>query len=398
MTPIDEIEQSIRNLRLHTRPELDERILEDAAEALSRPAVPEGKPVRVARRWVPAHWRRWAIAAGVVLAAGLAWMVAPHGSRSSAYALEQTLAANRALRSIHLRNEPPREISEAWAELNEDGSLRRLRMIWPVTEDGPKDVVWQADKAEVWFKAKKAVGVFYESDMLKRLPQFYQTFDPAEVMKALYQRQAEGKVTIETVMPTQAGEQIVLKVAPVKPEFWREIYRVDPNTKLVCRFERYDYDIQTGQATLVWASDYLEYNQPIADEVFVRTFPDDVIRIDETTQIIGLAKGDLTDEQITAQVAREFFEALIAKDYVKAGQLFSGMPASKMEQLFAKANFTRIVSIGQARPHWIPGVGGQIVSVKVEFEQDGMTLTKEFRPAVRPVHSQPDRWAIHGGI
>jgi hypothetical protein len=37
---------------------------------------------------------------------------------------------------------------------------------------------------------------------------------------------------------------------------------------------------------------------------------------------------------IAAKVAREFFEALIAQDYEKAGLLYAGMPAARMS-LFA---------------------------------------------------------------
>ena len=64
---------------------------------------------------------------------------------------------------------------------------------------------------------------------------------------------------------------------------------------------------------------------------------------DQINPIVGLEKGDLTDEEIAAKVAREFFEAVIAADYRKAGLLYEGIPAEKMKETF-----------GHCRLHWRP--------------------------------------------
>ena len=39
-------------------------------------------------------------------------------------------------------------------------------------------------------------------------------------------------------------------------------------------------------------------------------------------------QGHLTGEQIVTKVVREFFEALIAENYDKAGLLYAGFPQS----------------------------------------------------------------------
>jgi hypothetical protein len=144
--------------------------------------------------------------------------------------------------------------------------------------------------------------------------------------------------------------------------------------------------------------DFLEYNQEIPPATFVLNVPADVTRIDWTTQEVGLPKGDLTDDQIAVKVAREFFAALIAKDYGRAGSIFSGMPASKMEELLGKIEFLRIVSVGEPTPH--PDARTRFVQVpcEVELRVDGQTHVKKFMPNIRPVEGQPDRWLIGGGI
>lgn len=121
----------------------------------------------------------------------------------------------------------------------------------------------------------------------------------------------------------------------------------------------------------------------------------DVSPSESPMQAIGLAKGDLTDTQIAVKAVREFFEALIAKDYAKAGQLFGGVTAAKMEQDLGKVNWLRIVSIGEPKAE--PGGGGMVVSCSIEGELGGHKSSKDFRPKVRPVgSSQPDRWIVCG--
>ena len=113
---------------------------------------------------------------------------------------------------------------------------------------------------------------------------------------------------------------------------------------------------------------------------------------------IGLEKGNLTDSEIATKVAREFFEALIAEDYEKAGLLYEGIPAKKMKEVYGRFKFYRIVEIGKP----IAGVGVHPdktqVPVKVEWEGTAGKEVKQFDPYIRAVYGHPDRWGISGGI
>ncbi len=122
------------------------------------------------------------------------------------------------------------------------------------------------------------------------------------------------------------------------------------------------------------------------------------MRIDMTTQVVGLSKGDLTDEEIAVKVAREFFEALIAKDYGRAGAIYSGMPASRMKEGFGRIEFLRIISVGDPTPHPRAETRFLQVPCEVELRVEGQTQVKKFMPNIRAVYNQPDRWAIGGGI
>jgi hypothetical protein len=124
--------------------------------------------------------------------------------------------------------------------------------------------------------------------------------------------------------------------------------------------------------------------------------PRDVITIDQIHEKIGLTKGNLTDAEIATKVVREFFEALIAEDYKKAGMIYSGMPAEKMKEGFGRVKFLRIVEVAKPAPH--SKTRSLQVPVKVEWEVEGKKDVRSFSPFVRAVHGQPDRGEIIGGI
>ncbi len=395
MNPAEDIERAIREMQFRTRAAADERIMKDALAALDRKDNDQPARTSVWRIIVRNKWTKVATAAAVAITVGVLAIVAVHQSARPAYAIEQTVEANQGVRFIHIRIEPASHgsISEAWAQLADDGALLHLRMSFPDTEDGPKEVVWQADKAKVWFKAKNSVVVVREPNFLASMRDMAQIFDPRKRVEELLQARDAGKCQTETIT-TAEGETIKLTVPPRNNQ--QMVFYVDPATKLLRSFE--NYQIVDGQPIQTSRLNYLDYNGQQDADVFTLNPPADVILVDETTQVIGLPKGDLTDEQITVKVVREFFEALMARDYAKAGQLLSGLPAAKMERVFGKMKVLGIVSIGEPKPHWIPGVGGMVVSCRVKIEVDGKQGIQEFKPAVRPVYSQPDRWTIHGGI
>ncbi len=341
------------------------------------------------------NWTK--LAAAVLLAAIAGTLMSLRQTASTAYALEQTLEANRGLRYVHLRFDGEGgELREAWVEFDEKGQVARVRMDFPKTEDGAKEVLWEDGKAEVWFKTKGHVLVLHAKDKIEKLVRELAPFDPKVVMEQLHQAEAKGKVEIETQEPTKEGDPITLvadyKDAPGK----REIYRVNPVTKLV--EQRKSYLLVGGEYQLTDLLEYLSYSEAVPEGTFVLDIPPAAMRIDWTTQEIGLAKGDLTDTEIAVNVAREFFEALIAKDYDRAGKMFEGIPGSRLEQAFGKMEFVRIVSVGEPTPHPDARTRFLRVPCEVEIRMGEETRIQKFMPNIRANEGQPDRWTIGGGI
>jgi hypothetical protein len=314
-------------------------------------------------------------------------VVYPLTRTSPSYAFAQTLDATRTVQSIHLITTPPTfgSVEEVWAEF-QDAQLVRLRMNFPDTEDGPKDVVWENEQAQVWFKKKNGVATVRAPDMLKKLRVSYDFFDPARIVEGLYQMAEQG-APVDIKEPAQPGEPIVVTVK--KNDGFSEVYSIDSDTKLLLRRDSYRND------QLVTSTEYVDYNQ-VDPAVFTLGAPADVMHID-LTQGVGLEQGALTDEEIATRVVREFFEALIAKDYAKASPLFCGIPAGKLQQDFAAIDFRRIISVGPPEPH--QQTGSLRVPCKVEFEKDGkVAIFEPHGPFVRQGDSLPGYWTIIGGI
>ena len=176
----------------------------------------------------------------IAVVAGFAFVI--NNAATPAYAIEQTIEANRNVWFIHLKCEPSTKgsVDEIWVQFDDNKQLTNLRMNFLDTADGPKDVVWQEGKAEVWFKAKKGIRVLREKNILARLKMPYKFFDPKGIVEDLYQAQGSGKAQIEIQESSVEGEPITITMTLKDAPHIREVYRVDPETKLLLQRERYE--------------------------------------------------------------------------------------------------------------------------------------------------------------
>ncbi len=406
-------ERSIKRLigGLHdtTGPEMDKRVLKDVLRALAESEKRSAltRP-NIGRTIMKSPITKLA-AAAVIIVAVLLTINIWDKSIPTAYALEQTVQASHSVRYLHIKSFKANEDEpkEFWVEFYENGAVKNVRMhmpAWDSPEDGAKVTIWKENKAQVWFKKKKSLVTIKDETVAAHTLNFMKELDPKLVVERLYHaQQAQGGVEIEIDEPSNKAEPIVV-TATCLPESsragWRLVLFVDRATKLVTAIEF--YKLKDGKYQYVERIEYYDYNQPIEAEMFSLDnddIPADVIRIDQTTQEIGLVQGKLTDKEIAVKVVREFYEALIAKDYAKAGQLCGGIPADKMRERWEELNVVQIISIGEPIPHPTPGVGGFQVPCKIEVEREGTKSTYEpYGPGVRPVHGRPDRWYIHGGV
>jgi len=319
----------------------------------------------------------------------------------AAYALEQTVEANNSVRYIHVREivagheDEPKEF---WLETDEDGQVKNVRISlppWDAPGDGAKVVVWKENKAQVWIKSKNVLVTIGDKAVADKMLELAVAYNPKLAVERLYKQKEEGKVEIQIEEPSDKSKPII--VTATDPGR-RKVLSVDPATKLVTTIKF--YQLKDGEYQYQSMVELDGYNQPIDAKVFtLDEVPADVIRIDQTIQELGLEQGNLTDEEVAAEVVRQFFEALIAENYARASQLFGGVPVDLIQKQFGQLKFIRIISVGPVGPHPIPETRGLVVPCTVEIEHDGEKAEwKLDRIGVREVYNKPGRWTIFGGI
>lgn len=320
-----------------------------------------------------------ATAALTTLAAGLILYASLFSSPMPAYALEDTVQANQHMTSYHAKLSPSwGGMSEVWVQLNPDGSPLRARIDYPQTEDGAKVVFCSEGKAAVWFKDKNGYTVLPEKSALSRVAEMRKLCDPKLAFEELQTREKSGKVKIETTAPANKGEFIKLTVTSPGAPGQKEVYEVNPATKLAERVTYYSRQGEKWNQTKL--IEYLDYNKPIDPKVFEPDLPKDVMKSDQIKRPPGVEKGNLSNEQIAAKVVREFFEALIAKDFEKAGLIYSGIPAERIKAGFERLNVARIVEVGTPLKGMHPDPTALAVPIKVEFGTKAWS--QEFSPQV----------------
>jgi hypothetical protein len=406
MRPADNIEKMIKNLNDTTSAQMDERVISDVLRALAESEKTSAltRP-KIGRMIMKSPITRLATAAAIIVAAVLSINLLVE-TTPVAYALEQTITANHSVRYLHIKDfkAGEDEPKEFWLEFFEDGQVKSVRMhmpAWGAPEDGAKVVVWKQNKAQVWLKRKNVLLTVRDKAVADRMLRFVEGSDPRLVVQNLCEQQAEGRVEIEIEEPSNKAEPIVVTAtSPPKGSVprRRRVLSVDQATRLVTAIK--SYQSKDGEYQYMGLLEFHDYNQAIEAGMFVLDeVPSDVMRIDQTTQEVGLAQGDLSDEEVVVEVARRFFTALIAGDYAGAGQLLEGMPADKMQQAFGDMKVIRIIAIGPAAPHPNPATKGLVVPCTVKIEKNGVISEwKLDRLGVRQVYNQPGRWTIFGGI
>jgi hypothetical protein len=386
----------------------DEKILRDVF------AVYEKSKTNTPAQLQPSVWRiimkskitKFAAAAIIIVAVVLSLNIFEK-SVPTAFGIEQVIEAYSNIRYLHVKQfrSIQEEPVEAWIKANEQGGIEKARYYLPeyiAPEDGAKLIAWTSQKAELWFKRKNGYLIFQTKKVEPMMKSLLDQCQPKLVMKKLLEDQKAGAAEINMQEPQNKQEPAVI-VATYKSVPKKEIYYINQATNLITHIEY--YRIENDQDTLASTTEFYDYNVPIDEKMFSLKdeVPKDVMVVNQLEQLIGIGQGSMTDEQAATETVRQFFQALIDKDYKKGGQIYSGISEEKMKEIFEnKLNVTAIISIDTPTPY--PNGGPHCFRVPCEVEitgTDGQKTTwKPNGPFARCGDDEmhPDRWIISGGI
>lgn len=420
----------IREIKLDDKPDLShcDKLEQDLLAALAKQTRQKEQPLIIWRTIIRSKITKLAAAAVTIVVAVVLSIRVLDKSTTAAYAIEQTIEANRGLRYIHVKNVSPPAYGpqDTWLEFDENGELIQMRV-----EEGEGDsfriMVWANDTIKWWSPPKNKFVVLHETHGIRsEIRRGRELVDPKYAVQSLYDLALEGKVDIEIEMPTAEHDLIMLTATdttpledlPPKTYRVRYILLIDPETKLAK--QRDQYLLKDNRYELKRQQLYLEYNKPIDSEMFVLEPPEEV-ELEDRTEGIGLPQGDMTDAEAATEVVRQYIEALIAKDYEKVSKLYNGRPADELRERAEKLKikYLRFIAVGEPVPK--PERGPRAFGVPFAFEietSDGkrqisgpygglpstpdteanLDLKAHRQAMVRPVVGQPDRWVIIGGI
>ncbi|MBC8469312.1 MAG: hypothetical protein H8D56_07550 [Planctomycetes bacterium] len=402
MRPAENIEKLLKNINIDTNAKTDNSVLGDVIEAFekSKNKKTSATEQNIWRIIMKSPITKLAAAAVIVLAVVFSMTIFDK-SVPTAYAFEQTIQASHSVQYLHIRAITPSHEDqpvEFWIEFAQDGQPKNMRLNlpdWMAPGDGPREVIWKDGKKQEWLREKNILTTAEDEASADQVRKMIENLDPKLAVTRLQEKQEQGKVELEINEPADKAEPIIVTATSTKEDdssFQRTVLYIDQATRLVNAIEL--YKLSNGEYEYMKKLEFYDYNQPVDAKMFMfKDVSDDAEHIDLMT--IGLAQGNLSNEEIAVEVVRQFLEALIARNYDKASKLFPGVPADEIKEMFGEINIIRIVSMGKPILH--SETNRLRVPYEVEVEIKGkISQWKERSNLVQHLAGQPDRWAICG--
>ena len=405
----DNIKKLINQSHILTAPDTDEKILAGALTDIKSRTKSSPHQPTIGRIIMKSRLIKLAAAAVIIIAILLSITLLDK-SVPQAYAIDQTIQASKNMRFIYFEYYTPshRKMKEVWLEYDDRGQIKNERINW--NWGGGKEAVqiWKQGRTQNWTKHSKKLLLFEDKIFTNKIISFAQRYDPARAFENIQKMEKEGKVKIEIDEPSNKTCPIILTAiwepnTFIYERYWpqtKEVFSIDQSTKLVKAIET--YELEDGQYLDRGVWEYPDYNKAYDAKIFSLEdeLPADVEIIDMMALDIGLEQGDMTNEQVAIKLAREFFKALIAKDYEAAIKLFyheSATEEADIRKVLENSHVLRIISIDETFPPPPRPTRGLLgVSCILEIEKDGKI--EQWEPNdifVGRVIGHPNRWIVN---
>ncbi len=394
MRSTEKIEKVVKNLDLgiDTNAQTDQAVLSELLDA-------QKKSMKEQSAFASPNIRRTIMkspitkvaAAAVIVGAVMLSIHLWDKSTPLAYAFEQTVEAMQGKRSFHIQTYfQQRRKDEFWAEFDEEGKLVRFRQ---EEGEGPKRILvttWEDGVKSQYYPPPWGVKLMTRVDDSGGGLENLEGFDPETIVQEVHEMVAGGKAVMEIQDPPRYARLMTIHVKLIDGTPLRQVLVVNPDTKLVVRVDDY-WD--RGENVYHHGIEVLEYNETIDPRLFDPNLPEDTLIMDQVTQEVGMAQGDMSNEEVAVKIVREALDAWAKGDFAKAGKLCGGAPRRMLAEAYAHVRPVRIISIGQpekidiATPRfWVP--------CEYEIKRDGQLEITNQKFVALTVNGRPGRWYV----
>ncbi len=405
MRPRENIEKEIEKFNVNINPRKDREIFDELRQIQmkSKQTTPGNSEITIWRILMKSRIAKLTAAAAIIIALIVLFQI-PNSLLPKAYALQDTIEAYNSIRWVHL-NQSEKDSTETrtelWLGCDERGNVTRMRMELDNAGDSVGSLVLAggSDSTEVWLPKHNLHLVGY-GDASIMLGFDVSELDPKLLFEKLLQQQDEGQVIVDIDESGQKTDPIIVTVTypqSSRSENWKKVFYIDQADKLVTKIEK--YELQGQQFQLIKTLRFSDYNKPIDQTMFTLTgdVPAGAQVVDVTDVEAGLLQGNMTDEEVVVEITRQFFAAVIDKNYARAGELYLAAPDFLVEKSFMGANMVKIISVGQARPDTNPDSDSMICSCKAVAEFGGQYYNVDaWMVKVKRIDTNTNRWLITG--
>ncbi len=405
MRPRENIEKIIKKFNVDVNLRKDRDIFDELRQqqAKSKQAAPGTSVITIWRILMKSRMTKLA-AAAVIIIAFVVLLQIPKSLLPTAYALQDTIEAYNSIRWLHL-NQSERDSTETrtelWLGCDQQGNVTRMRLESDNAGDSVGSLILAggSNSTEVWLPKHNLHLVGY-GDASIMLGFDVSELDPKLLIENLLEQQSRNEVIVDIDEPAQKKDPIIITVTypqSSRSENWKKVFYIDQADKLVKKIEK--YELQNQQFQLVKTLRFSDYNQPIDQTMFTLTgdVPAGAQVVDVSDVEAGLLQGNMTEEEVAIEITRQFFAAVIAKNYSRAGQLYLAAPDFLVEKSFMGANMVKIISVGPARPDTNPDSDSMICSCKAVAEFGGQYYKVDaWMVKVKRIDTDTNCWLITG--
>ena len=393
MRSLKDIKKLIAKARFDTQASVNQAVLNRLIEQLpeTEKGIAAVHPPRIWRMIMRSPITKLAAAVAVLAALGIGFVGIFQNGDQAAYAFEQTVEAMQGKRSFHIQTYfQQRRKDEFWAQFDEDGKLVRFRQH---EDEGPRGAlvtIWEDNVKSQCYPPPWSIHLMTRVENTGDGLEGLEEFDPETVVQEIQALVADGRAIMEVQEPSLYADLMTIHVTRTDGKALKQVLVVDPDTKFVVRVD--DYWGREGEQVSHHGIEVLEYNEVMDPRLFERAFPEETILMDQVTQDVGMAQGDMTDEEVAVEIVRQALDAWAQGDYAKAGKLCGGAPAKMLTERCGHMRPVRVISIGQPeRAEHMPKFK---VPCELEVERNGKTEVISQWFGAFAVNGCPGRWYV----